>query len=115
MPRLRDTRASLLSTFGPGFAVNVVAASGATETLPATHSAHNVTMDQNCTLTFPTPTATGHSFMLRLAGAFTPTFPAAVKWASGAAPTYATPALYTFTTLDGGTTWLGVQAGSAFA
>ena len=103
-----------LSTFGPGFAVNLVAASGATETLPATHPAHNVTMDQNCTFTFPTVTG-GFSFMLRLAGAYTPTFPASVKWSSGAAPAYTTPAVYTFTTFDGGTSWLGVQAGRAFA
>ena len=100
--------------YGPGFAVNTVAASGSTETLPATHPAHNVTMDQNCTFTFPTVTG-GFSFMLRLAGAFTPTFPASVKWSSGAAPTYTTPAVYTFTTFDGGTTWKGVQAGRAFS
>ena len=48
-------------------------------------------------------------------GAFTPTWPASVKWDSGTAPTYTTPSLYVFTTLDSGTTWLGSQVGKAFA
>jgi len=96
------------------YAVNTVAASGATETLPATHPAHDVTMDQNCTFTFAAPTA-GHTFLLKLSGAFTPTFPASVVWDDGTAPTYASPSVYGFTTLDGGTTWVGSLVGSAFA
>jgi hypothetical protein len=94
--------------------VNIVAASGATETLPAAYSAHDVTMDQNCEFTFTSPSVKGHSFALVLRGAFTPTFPASVDW-SGGAPTYATPSLYVFTTVDGGTVWLGSLVGSAFA
>lgn len=92
------------------YAVNTVAASGATETLTLA-PAHRVTMDQNCTFTFPTPTA-GHTFLLWLSGAFTPTFPASVDWNSATAPTYATPSLYGFTTLDGGTTWAGTLIAS---
>ena len=95
------------------YAVNTVAASGATETLTLA-PAHAVTMDQNCTFTFPTPSA-GHTFLLRLSGAFTPTFPASVDWDSATAPTYATPSLYGFTTLDGGTTWVGTLIASAAA
>lgn len=94
--------------------VNIVATSGATETLPAAYSAHDVTMDQNCEFTFTSPSVKGHSFALVLRGAYTPTFPASVDW-SGGAPTYATPSLYVFTTVDGGTTWLGSLVGSAFA
>lgn len=93
------------------YAVNTVAASGATETLTLA-PAHAVTMDQNCTFTFPTPSA-GHTFLLRLSGAFTPTFPASVDWDSATAPTYATPSLYGFTTLDGGTIWVGTLIASA--
>ena len=96
------------------YAVNTVAASGATETLPATHPAHDVTMDEDCTFTFGAPTA-GHTFLLKLSGAFTPTFPAEVVWDGGTAPTYASPSVYGFTTLDGGTTWYGSLVGSAFA
>ncbi|NCD17839.1 MAG: collagen-like protein [Actinobacteria bacterium] len=95
------------------FAVNTVAASGAAETLPATHAAHKVTMDEDCTFTFTSPTA-GHAFVLLLLGAFTPTWPASVDWAGGTAPTYASAGtLYHFVTVDGGTTWLG--SGQAYS
>ena len=97
------------------YAVNTVAASGATETLPATVPAHDVTMDVDCTFTFDAPTSDGHTFILKLSGAFTPTFPASVVWDGGTAPTYATPSVYAFTTLDGGTSWIGSLVGSAFA
>lgn len=94
------------------YAVNTVAASGATETLTLT-PAHRVTMDQNCTFTFPTPPA-GHTFSLLLSGAFTPTFPASVRWNSGVAPTYATASKYVFETVDGGTLWVGTLVASGF-
>ena len=95
--------------------VNTVATTGATETL-TTADIQRMTMDQNCTFTFPTPAGTGHGFILHLSGAFTPTFPASVDWDSaGGAPTYATPSWYTFITSDSGTTWLGSLVGSGFA
>jgi hypothetical protein len=97
------------------YAVNTVAASGATETLPATHSAHRVTMDEACEFTFTNPTAAGHTFVLLLSGAFTPTFPNSVDWAGGTAPAYATPSLFVFTTMNTGTDWLGSLVGSGFA
>jgi len=92
------------------YAVNTVAASGSTETLTLA-PAHDVTMDESCTFTFPSPTA-GHTFLLLLSGAFTPTFPASVDWDSATAPTYESPSLYGFTTLDGGTTWVGTLVAS---
>ena len=98
--------------------VNTVAATGSTETLDTSvYQVHDCTMDQNCTFTFSNPAPSGKcsSFVLILRGAFTPTLPAAVKWSSAAAPTYTTPAVYTFTTVDAGTTWLGAQVGRAFA
>lgn len=95
--------------------VNTVAATGATETIPAGYEFHDVTMDEACTFTFASPAGSGHAFALRLAGAFAPTWPASVKWSSGAAPTHTTPAVYVFVTVDGGTTWLGSQMGKAFA
>jgi len=43
------------------------------------------TMTGNVTLTFTNPIAGGHYF-LHLAGAFTPTFPASVRWTGGTTP-----------------------------
>ena len=95
------------------FAVNTVAASGATETLPATHAAHKVTMDANCAFAFSAPTA-GHAFVLHLSGAYTPTWPASVDWAGGEEPEYdSAGTLYHFVTVDAGTTWLG--SGQAYS
>lgn len=94
--------------------VNTVAASGSTETLTLA-PVHKVTMDQNCTFTFPTPTIASHTFTLHLLGAYTPTFPGSVDWAdAGGAPTYTTPTLYVFTTTNTGTDWLGARIGKAF-
>ena len=77
----------------------------------------DMTMTGNTTFTFGSPAASGRctSFVLILRGAFTPTLPAAVRWSSGAAPTYTTPSVYTFTTVNGGTDWFGSQVGRAFA
>ena len=98
--------------------VNVLGATGASAALDVSlYGAFDYTMDQNCTLSFtnPAPSGNSSSFMLILRGAFTPTFPAAVVWAGGTPPTYETPSLYTFTTVDGGTTWFGGLVGSGFA
>lgn len=98
--------------------VNTIAATGATETLDVSvHQVHDCTMDQACTFTFSNPAPAGKcsSFVLILRGAFTPTLPASVDWSGGTAPTYTTPSMYTFTTVDAGTTWLGAQVGKAFA
>lgn len=98
--------------------VNTNATTGATETLDTSlYDVHDMTMDQNCTFTFsnPAPSGDNTTFMLILRGAYTPTLPASVDWSGGAAPTYTTPSVYLFTTVDAGTTWLGSQVGSAFA
>ena len=98
--------------------VNTVATTGATETLDTSvYAVHDCTMDQNCTFTFsnPAPSGKNSTFMLILRGAFTATLPAAVKWSSGTPPTYTTPSVYVFTTIDAGTTWLAQQVGRAFA
>ena len=98
--------------------VNTVAATGAAETLDiSTFGVHDCTMDEACTFTFsnPAPSGKASSFVLILRGAFTPTLPASVDWSGGTAPTYATPSVYVFTTVDAGTTWIGAQSGSGFA
>lgn len=94
-------------------AVNVVAATGSTETLTLA-PVHDVTMDEDCTFTFPTPSQAAMTFQLTLRGAFTPTWPASVDWPSGSEPTYSAPTLYIFTTTDTGTTWFGHAAGAAY-
>lgn len=97
--------------------VNTVASSGATETLDTSaYGTHDVTMSENCTFTFSNPAPSGKEteFKLILRGAFTPTFPAAVDWPDATAPTYTTPSVYVFFTVDAGTTWFGAQAGKAF-
>lgn len=97
--------------------VNTVATSGSTETLDISVKAiHDVTMDQNCTFTFSNPAPSGKCsmFTLILRGAFTPTWPASVDWPDATQPTYTSPSIYTFMTVDGGTIWLGAQAGKAF-
>ena len=98
----------------------VVAASGSTQALamaPAgDDTVYDVTMDENCTFSFTgAASGTAYSVTLILSGAFTPTFPAAVVWADGEAPTYGSPAIYEFLTTDGGTTIFGMLAGASFA
>lgn len=83
-------------------------------------AAHKLTMTGNTTFTFTAPTTSSlgtvsHSFIVHLSGAYAPTWPGAVKWDSGAAPTYTSPAVYVFTTFDSGTTWFGSQVGKGFA
>lgn len=98
--------------------VNTVAASGAAETLDTSlYGVFDVTMDQNCTFTFSNPAPAGDAtiFVLILRGAFTPTLPASVDWGDATPPTYTTPSVYVFTTVDAGTVWMGAQVGKAFA
>lgn len=98
--------------------VLTVGATGSTETLDTSlYGVFDMTMNVACEFTFSNPAPSGDCtiFVLILRGAYTPTFPGSVDWAGGAAPTYTTPSVYTFTTVDGGTTWLGAQVGTAFA
>ena len=104
---------ALQEIFNGSAAVNTNATTGSTETLTLA-PVHKMTMDQNCTFTFPTPTAASHTFILHLIGAYTPTFPASVDWPDASAPTYATPSIFVFTTDDTGTTWFGSLVGSGY-
>ena len=78
-----------------------------------------LTLTGNCTFTFPTATA-GKSFTLLLkqdgTGSRTATWPAAVKWPSGTAPTITATASkldkYVFTA--DGTNWYGSEAGKNY-
>lgn len=78
-----------------------------------------LTLTGNCTFTFPTATA-GKSFILFLkqdgTGSRTATWPAAVKWPGGTAPTITSTASkadkYVFTA--DGTNWVGSNAGQNY-
>ena len=98
--------------------VNAVAASGATQNLDVSvYGIHDITMNANCTFTFANPASVGQAsnFMLILRGAFTPTLPATIVWAGGVPPTYVSPSIYVFITVDGGATWFGNQVGRDYS
>lgn len=73
------------------------------------------------TVTFSNPAASGQcssiTIILTNGGSAAITWPAAVKWAGGVAPTLTASGVdvLTFFTTNGGTTWYGVVAGKAFA
>jgi len=72
--------------------VNVVAASGASQTIPdiTSDTINEITLTASCNFTFPTGAA-GKSFLLMLtqggSGGYTAAWPASVLWSGGAAPT----------------------------
>jgi len=82
-----------------------------------TGNASHLVLTATCTFTFSNPASSGisTSFTLYLeqdaTGSRTVTWPAAVQWAGGTAPTLTTTGSYTdilsFSTVDGGTTWFG--------
>lgn len=98
---------------------------GSTETIDlANGTVHTATLNANCTLTFSGSAASvACSFTLILTqdgtGSRTVTWPAAVKWPGGTAPTLSTAVgavdVVVFTTVDNGTTWYGNLAGKAYA
>ena len=91
---------------------------GATRTLDLNDANFfSATLDQACTFTFSDPPASGDfgAFVLELTngGAFVATWPAAVDWPGGVAPTLTAAGVdqLVFTTRDAGTTYLGFVAG----
>jgi len=91
---------------------------GATRTFDlTTANFFSATLDQDSTWTFSNPSGSGDfcGFVVELTngGAFTVTYPAAVDWVGGTAPTLTASGkdLLVFVTRDAGTTWLGLVAG----
>jgi len=96
-------------------AVTALAATGSTETLDISSSnVITAAQDASCTYTMPSGLTSGvaisFSLVITSGGAYTATF-TGVKWAAGTAPTLTSGAgkvdIFTFLTLDGGTTWYG--------
>ncbi len=85
----------------------------------------NLILNANCTFTFSNPpaSATAGSFTLILkqdaTGVRGVTWPAAVVWQNGTLPILTATAsrfdVFTFSTANGGATWLGVVAGYNFS
>lgn len=108
-------------TFTNGYTEEVATANtGTAYTISlANGSVQILTLTGNCTFTFPTATA-GQSFILLLkqdgTGSRTVTWPAAVKWPGGTAPTITSTASkadkYVFTA--DGTNWIGSTAGQNY-
>ena len=77
----------------------------------------SATLDQACAFTFSNPPGSGDfgAFVLELTngGAFAITWPVAVDWPGGTAPTLTAAGVdqLVFTTRDAGTTWFGFVAG----
>lgn len=91
---------------------------GATRTFDlTTANFFSATLDQDSTWTFSNPSGSGDfcGFVVELTngGAYTITYPAAVDWVGGTAPTLTASGkdLLVFVTRDAGTTWLGLVAG----
>ncbi|MGD9670786.1 MAG: hypothetical protein AB7U75_17360 [Hyphomicrobiaceae bacterium] len=84
-----------------------------------------ITLTGDCEFTFSNPSASGTACNLTLlltqdsTGSRTVTWPAAVKWTSGAEPTLFTNPdsvnILAFMTINGGTTWFGAEAGGSEA
>jgi len=71
-----------------------------------------VTIDAGQTWAFTNPPATGYCFAFSVFFNYTSgsvTFPGGVMWQGGTAPTLASgKGIFTFTTIDGGTSWFGI-------
>ena len=98
----------------------VTANTGTTYTIDITNGTVQVlTLTGNCTFTFPTATA-GKGFTLLLkqdgTGSRTVTWPAAVKWPSGTAPTITSTAskMDKYVFVADGTNWIGSNAGQNY-
>ena len=85
----------------------------------ANGNVYDLTLSGNTTFTLANPPASGTAGSLTLIvtkGAHAITWPGAVDWADGTAPTMGTGVnIVTFVTTDGGTTWYGMFAGKDFA
>lgn len=92
----------------------ITEASGAVILDVSVSNVKRVVMDGATTFTFSgTVVGRSHSMVVYLEGgdAYTPTFPASVKWLAGA-PTLSAKDRLMFETFDNGVTWLGTHGGS---
>ena len=108
---------------GAGIDNTSAALSGTTPSVDVgARDTYTLTTSGNTTFTFTGVPSSGQvgtfSLIITAGGTHTLTWPASVDWAGGTAPD--APAsgekdIYTFMTVDGGTTWYGFLAGDAMA
>lgn len=116
---ITEANADTVKATGGGLeTVKVVGNAGAAKTLalvPTTDgNVQTLGVDQNTTITMPSGLTSGSAISFTViatnAGAFTAAF-TGVKWAAGTAPTLTSGAgkvdIFSFLTIDGGTTWYG--------
>ena len=118
-----ELKRALLLDYAEGF--TTPAAAGSVTLDLENGNVFDVTRDQNTTLVFSNPPASGKagSFTLILrqdgTGGWTTTMPASVIWEGGTEPIFSTTAgtvdVLSFLTVDGGTTWYGFLGGLSFA
>lgn len=106
-----------------GFVDTANSLTGTTPSVDAgANDTYTLTTSGNTTFTFTGVPASGRvgsvSLIITAGGTHTLTWPASVDWAGGSAPP--APAsgetdIYTFMTVNGGTTWYGFLAGDAMA
>lgn len=89
--------------------VSTVPTAGTTEAISWSTPMHDITLDQNCTISFSNIVA-GTSITVIIRGGFTLGWPATVKWPDLTEPDYTGPAIYTFMSTDGVEVF-GFQAG----
>ena len=104
----------------------VTSTTNATTVNCETGNSFSHTLTENTTFTFSNPPTSGTAYTMSIkivqdasASGFTVTWPASVDWPAATAPTLTATAsavdMFVFYTEDGGTTWLGMTAGQAFA
>lgn len=94
--------------------VNTITAA-ASVTVSTAYAVNKLVMTQDTTITPSLTAGSDPITALHLSGAFVPTWAASIDWPDGTAPTYTSPALYVFLTVDAGTSWVAVQSAKAIA
>ena len=122
--RMRITSTGVVE-FKAGITEDAVTLTGTTTTInlaTATNFVHDLTGATTYTFSNPATTGNATAFTLKIiqdSTARTITWPASVDWAGGTAPTLSSANnavdVFTFFTLDGGTTYYGFTAGQAMA
>jgi hypothetical protein len=111
----------VLKDYGEDTETDATSTDAKTLDIAAEGNVFDITLTDNCTFTFSNPSASGTACSITLilrqdgTGSRTVTWPASVDWPSATAPTLSTGAadvdVFTFLTVDAGTTWLGFTAG----
>lgn len=105
------------------FSVNTVADAGAAQTLSLDAASNVLTLTEDCEITMPTPTTDYCILELVLiediTGGWEISFVDDVEWPDGTAPTQTTTggnkSIWSFSTVDGGTTWFGTRIADGVA